>query len=966
MSLPLLGAEHFPAFFEALHGYPPFPWQARLVAELAARNRWPDLLDLPTGSGKTAAIDAAVFHLALQADRGAARAAPMRIAFVVDRRLVVDEAAIRATRIAEQLATSAHPIVRAVKDRLSALSGAAPLVVRRLRGGVPREDDWAATPCQPTVLCSTVDQVGSRLLFRGYGVSDSMAPVQAGLLGSDALILLDEAHLSQPFRQTIRAVASLRSLRGADDAPFHAALLSATPGEAPDAAAWRFGLDDADRATPTLATRLRASKPGTMQDVPDEDDARSKALAEAALTLIGRRPFAGMVVGVVANRIARARAAHRLLSAEHESVLVIGRSRPVDRDRIAAGLARIRTGADRPVAPLLVVGTQALEAGADLDFDALVTEAASLDALRQRFGRVDRAGRGVGVGGVVLDDRKRRGRQPDPIYGGAIGATMQHLFPTGGETVDFGIEAMDRCLTGDLGPMLAPRADAPVLMPAYVALWSRTAPKPMPDPDPALFLHGPDREPASVQLVWRDELDDAVLGRDGCDAAALRAWFAAVPPRAGETIELPLWAARAWLETDAPDLADVEQATGKLSQEDRAPRLVRRAFRWRGGDDRRSEVVEPGDVRAGDVLVVPASYGGCDEYGWNPGSTEPVADVFDAASGPWAGRRFAVRVTPALASGATPSVLEEIGSLSAAQAAGRLADIAPSLGTMLDRFGTAKGRPDRPVMLRTRQGVAVALVLVAPRGLADVATSANVAPKRLADVATSANVASTDDDDAGAFPGEAQTLAAHTAAVEEKVCAFALRSGLAPARVADLVLAARLHDRGKLDRRFQRLLADGDPFGAASDALAKSARGHAPRGAWQRIGLPPGWRHEALSVRLALSDDGWHGAHDRALVLWLVGSHHGHGRPLFPHEDPADAADRWVGDTLLPAGHGPQAPDFRLEGERCRPTEADPHDLDGLDWSSLFVLLRERYGPWGLARMEAVLRLADHRASEGP
>jgi CRISPR-associated endonuclease/helicase Cas3 len=172
-----LTAEDFTAFFQAIHGSPPFPWQ-QCLAEQVVAGGWPEALDIPTGCGKTAAIDVAVFSLALQArapiDR---RQAPVRIAFVVDRRLVVDDAFARARRIAEALKLAGGDrIVARVAAELHHLAeeNAPPLAVARLRGGLPREPDWARTPTQPTVLVSTVDQVGSRLLFRGYGISRSM------------------------------------------------------------------------------------------------------------------------------------------------------------------------------------------------------------------------------------------------------------------------------------------------------------------------------------------------------------------------------------------------------------------------------------------------------------------------------------------------------------------------------------------------------------------------------------------------------------------------------------------------------------------------------------------------------------------------------------------------------------------------------------------------------------------------
>jgi CRISPR-associated endonuclease/helicase Cas3 len=91
-------------------------------------------------------------------------------------------------------------------------------------------------------------------------------------------------------------------------------------------------------------------------------------------------------------------------------------------------------------------------------------------------------------------------------------------------------------------------------------------------------------------------------------------------------------------------------------------------------------------------------------------------------------------------------------------------------------------------------------------------------------------------------------------------------------------------------------------------------------------------------------------------VLWLIGTHHGHGRPFFPHDDPLDSEARpfdlrsSLGAIVsLAAEPGPQSLAF---------------DFKGLDWAGIFDALKAKYGIWGLARLEAFVRLADHRASE--
>lgn len=130
--------------------------------------------------------------------------------------------------------------------------------------------------------------------------------------------------------------------------------------------------------------------------------------------------------------------------------------------------------------PIVVVSTQCIEAGADFDFDAIVTECASLDALRQRFGRLNRLGIITDARGTVLVRSTALGKnEVDPIYGKTLAATWQWLSE---ETRDFGILAMAQGLPeGDaLAQLLSPKDRAPVMLPARLDLWSQTKPTPRP------------------------------------------------------------------------------------------------------------------------------------------------------------------------------------------------------------------------------------------------------------------------------------------------------------------------------------------------------------------------------------------------------------------------------------------------------------------------------------------------------
>lgn len=957
----------FAAFFRTIHGCGPFPWQQRLVDHLAGADGWPDALDLPTGSGKTAALDAAVFHLALRAD--APRKAALRIALVVDRRLVVDDAFARAERIAKALrggldeTAGGCAVLAEVARRLRRLAGAdgPPLVARRLRGGVPLEGDWARTPTQPTVLCSTVDQVGSRLLFRGYGVSDSMKPVHAGLLGTDSLILLDEAHLAEPFRQTLGNACALGR------AKTKVALLSATPGKT----AAPFALSAEDRTHPELRKRLEARKPVALKPpVRGVAQAAAEAFAKEARAMACRlreRGVSPAAVGVVVNRVALARDIFDALKGDDaiDAVLMIGRSRGVDRDAIADALAPFRTGGRHraDARPLFVVATQCLEVGVDLDLDGLVVQAASLDALRQRFGRLNRAGRPIDAEGAVIalaEDVARKA--DDPVYGDRIRRTWDALQKVAEDgAVDFGVEALPRLLKqAGVAPddLASERPDAPVLMPAYLDLWSQTSPRPAADPEVSLFLHGAERTAAGVSVVWRGDISEADLA-DKARADDIKEVMRLVPPRPAETVELPLWVARGWLRHPEGRAADASDAPEREPQPrtGRSPESAgaRPALRWAGADHSDTGIVGANDLRPGDLLVVPAGYGGCDRFGWAPNSRARVVDVADAAAKAYWGRRCAVRIARDVV---RPQEWARISALLASEDVGS-ADLVARLLEALPTEGAEEGAQAAPPLRDVRRPLCA---LRRARGRIDVRLpyaggsdggAILVAERGIHEQPDPSDAVSATEDDAGSHAASRPVaLDDHVRRVARFASGFADALGL-DAVADDLRLAARLHDAGKADPRFQVMLAGGDPWNRPDGAtLAKSGRSWS-RQDRARAGLPRGWRHEALSVRMARTHPDLAAARDPALVLWLIGSHHGRGRPFFDFLDPAPE----------PPPPRPDVPDWRLPDAEPGPQSLG-FDFGGADWPSLFADLKRRYGIWGLAHLEAILRLADHRASE--
>lgn len=1017
-----IAAADFPAFFEEVYGYRPYPWQARLANEVVETGKWPELLDLPTGTGKTAVLDVALFALASRESNDL----PRRIVFVVDRRIVVHQAAQRVRQLVAALDPAGTGVAGNVARRLRALAPSPPgidegpvLRWSELRGGIVRDESWATRPDVPAVLVSTVDQVGSRLLFRGYGVSRGMRPIHAGLLGADTLFLLDEVHLARPFRETLRAIGD--RYRGGDGTVplpdrWQMVELSATPSQEVE---HRFTLDDEDRrqteghdnrAVAELQRRLGASKPVELCEVSTSATpaAFAKALTGACVREVQALLAADVrTIGVVVNRVASAVAVERALEAIGiDVILVTGRARVIDRQSIVrrleerVGAGRARRAGD---AALVVVATQAIEAGADLDFDALVSECASLDALRQRFGRVDRAGEmsasGASATSVVLGLASAvSDGEEDAVYGLALAATWDWLCSVAVDgVVDFGSERLVVPEGDSLLKLLPPPAWCPQLLPSHLDRLVQTSIRPEPEADPVVahWLHGLDEHPADVSVIWRADVDrnlleSALEPADGDDAEgnvglqAIGELLDACPPDGREVLSLPARAVRQWLVArgegdvvvataevvaDVAAQAEVAAETGTSART--APVVLL------GGQGESVVVVDrPSRITPGETIVVPLDYGGIRSGSWDPSDTTAVVDRATAARA-LADRRAVLRLVPGgfnvRGSGTgsfpvPPDLGEEVDNRSMA-----VADDAIVKTWLDERIGAASANPSDPAAGVDHDHLdalelAVARHLTArrrtvrrisrptsggtPGACYVVSAHARLRGEVVAGDGEQATAAVDSEPETSSFVGREVALSLHLSDVRQWGETLAGNVGLPPEVVADVALAGWLHDLGKADPRFQLMLRQG-AMATTTPLLAKSAMATGDRrsrqAAHRASGYPPGARHEFMSVALVEADDELLGAaHDRELVLHLVASHHGHARPFAP----VIIDRRPVEVTITHDG-------------RALASGSD-HGLARLDAGipERFWRLVSRYGWWELAWLEALLRLADHRASE--
>jgi CRISPR-associated endonuclease/helicase Cas3 len=390
----------FPSAFESLTGHAPFRWQRRLFEGHFVKGDVPAALDLPTGLGKTSVM--AIWLLA----RAHGARLPRRLIYVVDRRAVVDQATSEAVKLRDSLDQ--------LPDLKTSLElGNRSLPISTLRGQLADNRAWLEDPSSPAIVIGTVDMIGSRLLFSGYGVSGRMRPVHAALLGTDALIVLDEAHLVPAFQALIEQVAELTT-KDREAAPFKipelcVMTLSAT-GRSTTGNTFTLEPEDAEKDD-VVCMRLNAQKWLDIEMLP--------ASADIATVMADRawdRGEGGKRVIVFCDRRKVAEAVHSDLSERLRRLpkdkfdagptagklieLLVGGRRVCEREALAGSHAfrrfspsTARAEKERAAGhPAYLVATSAGEVGVDIDSDHMVSDLVAWERMVQRLGRVNRLG----------------------------------------------------------------------------------------------------------------------------------------------------------------------------------------------------------------------------------------------------------------------------------------------------------------------------------------------------------------------------------------------------------------------------------------------------------------------------------------------------------------------------------------------------------------------------------------------
>lgn len=916
-ALPSITRDEFGVFFAALNeGHDPFSWQEEVLDHICEHGVWPERINAPTGSGKSSVVDIHLFANALAAV-GAAPRVPRRLCVTVGRRALVDSQATRADKILGDLKDaladeSGEPgILRRVAEALQSFQTrnddqrSAPFEVGHIRGELSNRNLPVTDISACAIIAATPDMYGSRALFRGYGSTKAARPRETALLAMDTVMVLDEAHMNRQLLHTTQRIAELQKREVNLGVPtLQVVETTATPSTG-DSESTTLGVDIEALDSPNdkeLHRRVYShkelvlrpidkwdGKPGNAATVKAAVDAIKDFLAHRE---VGKGSEVAHTVGCIVNHVRTAISIKEELAkdlAEDEVQLLVGRMRPYDLKKLHPDL--FTTEGDKSVK--VVVATQTLEVGIDVDFADLVTELAPASSLAQRFGRVNRLGHRDDSKVVVIEPASGDSVKKDAPPYRAVDLSNAYAWLealNGAENPSVNPAAMVKNPPVQSSPerLLYQRPEWPDLLE-----FSRTDENPYDEPDLDLWLHDSlEAETAMGGVIVRDNLPSNT-------SAAMEilktSYFA---PRDEETFPANLKILK--------EILDYQDEHG----------VKPRKFLYRQGEislwqdadqgEESSQTLAPGDVLILDTGSIPFTNQGIavtqrelpskkDELEAVPFPKGIKLYVYEKCANREEDFREYLGLSP-----------EEVAELLDSQASGGQKRIASELSTE------------------------------AEDGQEVIAWYADV----------------TDDEESVEGSDIAQELGLtdpvllddHQNDVAERTRQIAENLGLAPEFSEALELAAKYHDEGKRDLRFQQMLgADPD-----ADALAKSGHRSVAEAyrARSRSALPRGWRHEQLSALMVAASPEKVGEH-RDLVLRIIGCSHGHGRFSFAHD----------AGFLLKEGYLPEGMDYEALKEQATRLFNVGY------WDNLMEQTSRTYGPYATAYLEAVERAADAQIS---
>ncbi|GGJ03933.1 hypothetical protein GCM10010885_11450 [Alicyclobacillus cellulosilyticus] len=850
--------------FQQATGCAPYGYQRRLALE----PDWPAIVRVPTGAGKTAAVVLAWLWRACFAPEDVRRQTPRRLIYCLPQRTLVEQ-----TRAAAE-------------QWLHALGLAATIPVHVLMGG-DLARDWDVLPERRQILVGTQDQLLSRALNRGYGMSRYRWPMHFALLHDDCLWAIDEPQLFgdalattaqlQAFRQQLGTWRPVRTIwLSATVQPEWLATVDYAP-YLEDARV--LELDEADRVQ--LQTRLDAPKPLLASGLRLTEKAADKpaAYAEELAQYVRRVHRPGTLTLVIVNRVARAQLVYQALDkaqAADRVLLIHSRFRLAERVRLNQALPGL-AGTDT-----ILVATQAVEAGVDLSAETLVTELAPWTSLVQRFGRCNRDGKAKepSVHWVDIETGAKAAKAAAPYLPEELDAARARLQGL----ADVRIRAL-------------PAADHPVQYRHVLrrrdllALFDTTPDLTGYDIDVSPYVR--DADDADVTVFWREWPWEGEGGRMHPPHDLLR-------PSPAEVCRVSLSALREYL-----------QLRSRGRDED-APWP---AWTWDAlrGNWRR---VREHELIPGQLLLLDAREGGyTPDLGFHPVSRVPVPVIADPGT---PGRTFE-----------THDRDDDNAPLQAQSGAEQGNGMAPA--------GDAQGEPV------SQAAKAPGLAQPVPLGL-------------------------------------------HLREVADEAARLAAAFPEVPDLAALLSEAAWHHDRGKAHRLYQARIAAVWPQDLPRDAETLWAKSPQPGGAWPEVTAEIAgrtrsakhFRHELASALAYLADVAPEKRNDLAvrLVAYLIAAHHGKVRvhiqsvpdEQVPEDDRLFARGVWDGDALpavpLPDGRRLPPATLRLGVMRAGTDPKDAAETESWVMGVQRLLAHPDYGPFRLAWLEAMLRVADWRASQ--